>query len=154
MPGHLIARRYGYYSIRVNFERHFDLREAARRGRDADKLEPRKASIARRYFALALQHVNFDHLLVIRNGRKDETLFSWNRRVAVKQLGEQSAARLDAETERNHVKKYQVFHIACEHACLYGRADCDDFIRVDFNRRLTLKDFAHAADDDRRARLT
>src|SRR5262249_15141428 len=115
----------------VDFKGDFDLRKASRRRRNAYELELCEAAVARRNFALALKHVDFDHLLVIGDGGKHEALLCGNGRVAVEDLGEQTSACLDAERQRDDVEKDKVFDVAREDSRLNRRADCHDFIGVD-----------------------
>src|SRR5207249_4881763 len=130
------------------------LRQAARRGRNTDKLESSQTAVAGCYLALALQYVHFDDLLVIGDRCKYEALLRRYGRVAIKELGEQTSACFDAQRKRDHVQEDQVLNVSGEHAYLNGRADSNDLVGVDLDRRFTLKDFAHAIDDYRGAGLT
>src|SRR5262249_20335926 len=131
-----------------------DLRKASRRRRNAYELELCEAAIAGCNFALALKHVDFDHLLVIGDGGKHEALLCRNGRVAVEDLCEQTSAGLDAERQRDDVEKNRVFDVAGEASRLNRRADRHDLIGVDLYRRLAMKDLSHALNDDGRASLT
>ena len=53
-----------------------------------------------------------------------------NGGVALDELGEHAAQRLDAERQRRHVEQQHVLDLALEHAALDGRADGDHFVRV------------------------
>jgi len=57
--GGLVGSRNRNDAVGVHFERNFDLRDAARGGRDANQLKLAQASIAFRDFAFTLQDVNF-----------------------------------------------------------------------------------------------
>ena len=52
-------------AVRVDVERDFDLRHAARSGRNARELELADGLVVHREIALALQHVNLDGRLVV-----------------------------------------------------------------------------------------
>ena len=58
-------------AVGVDIEGHFDLRHAARRGRDAGELEAAQRLVVGGHFALALQHVDFDGGLAVRGGGED-----------------------------------------------------------------------------------
>src|SRR5437868_3402615 len=55
----------------------------------------------------------------------------WNGRVAVDQLGEHAAQRLDAERQRGHVEEQHVLDVAAQHAALDRGADRHDLVGVD-----------------------
>ena len=52
-------------AVRVDIERDFDLRNAARCGSDAGKLEPSQSLVVLCQFAFALQHMHFNARLSI-----------------------------------------------------------------------------------------
>ena len=56
-------------AVRVDAERHLDLRHAARRGRNAGELEAREAAVVGGHLALALEHVDRHEVLVVDAGR-------------------------------------------------------------------------------------
>ena len=80
--------------------------------------------------AFALQHVDFHARLVVRRGRKDFRFAGGNGGIALDQLGEHAAERLDAQRQRRHVEQQHVLDFALEHAALDAGADGHDFIRV------------------------
>ena len=84
-------------AVGVDFERNFDLRNATRRRRNADQFEFPEAAVAVAIFALALQDVDLDRRLIIDNGRKGQTVAQRNRRVALDNFGEQTAACFQAQ---------------------------------------------------------
>src|SRR6185295_14647250 len=84
---------------------------------------------------------------------KHETLLGWNRRVSIQNFGKQSAASFNSKRERDYVEQDQILNVAGQHADLDCGADCNDLVGIDFDRRLTLKDFADSPDDDRRSSL-
>ena len=62
-----------------------------------------------------------------------------------------AAGGLDAERQRGHVEQQHVLDLALEHAALDGRADGDDFVRVDALVRLLADELARGLDDLRHA---
>ena len=68
--------------------------------------------------------------LVIGRRGKGLALLGGNRRVAVNQLGEDAAQRLDAERQRRHVQQQHILDFAAQHAALHGRAHRYHFVRV------------------------
>src|SRR6185295_8647769 len=86
--------------------------------RDSDQLKLSERAIALRHFAFTLQHVNLDRRLVIDHGCKRKTVTQRNRGVALDDLREQPATRLETETERQNVEQHDVFDFAIQHAAL------------------------------------
>ncbi len=153
-----ILRRDVDDPVRVDVERHLDLRHAARRRRDADELELAERLVERRHLGLALEHVDLDRRLVVLGGREHLRLLRRDGRVALDQLREHAALRLDPERERRDVEKQDVLDLALEDARLDAGADGDDLVRVDALVRLLADDLldlvlhrrhaGHAADED------
>ena len=145
-------------AVGVDVEGDLDLRDAARRRRDADELELAQRLVEARHLALALEHVDLDARLVVLGGREDLALLGRDRGVALDELGEDAALGLDAETQRRHVEQQDVLDLAGEHAALDGGADGDDLVRVDalvglladelLDALLHGGDAGHAADED------
>ena len=108
-----------------------DLRHAARRRRDADQVEAAERAVVPRHLALALEHVDLDRRLVVRRGREDLALARRDRGVALDELGEHAAQRLDAERQRGHVEQQHVLDVAGEHAALDRGADRHHLVGVD-----------------------
>ena len=63
-------------------------------------------------------------------------------------FGHDTAQRLDAQRQRGDVEQEDVLHVAGQHAALNGRADGDDFVRVDALVRLLAEDSLHQLLDD------
>ena len=118
-------------AVGVDVEGHLDLRHAARRRRDADELELAERLVEGRHLGLALEHVDLDRRLVVLGGREHLGLLRRDRRVALDQLREHAALRLDSERQRGHVEEQDVLDLALEDAGLDGGADGDDLVRVD-----------------------
>ena len=117
-------------AVGVDVEGDFDLRHAARGGRDVRQMELADGLVVARQLAFALEHVDLHARLIVRGGGEDLRFAGRNGGVALDQLGEHAAQRLDAERERRHVEQQHVLDFALEHAGLDGRADGDDFVRV------------------------
>ena len=67
-------------AVGVDVERHFDLRHAARRRRQANQVEPSECPVVARQRPLALQHVDLDARLVVGRRRERFALARRNRR--------------------------------------------------------------------------
>src|SRR5436309_3493141 len=117
--------------IRVDIERHLDLRDACGRRRDAGEIEPTQAHVVPGHGSFALEHVDLDARLAVRRGREDLALARGDRRVPLDQLREDAAPRLDAEAQGGHIEQEDVFHLATEDRCLDRRAERDALHRVD-----------------------
>src|SRR5262249_738388 len=98
-------------------------------------------------------HVNLNRRLVIDDGRERATLTQRDRRVALDDLGKQSATSFKSQTQRQHVKQHDVFYFTTQHAALDRRAHRDHLVWVDLTRGLTSKDLLDGAFNDRRPRL-
>ncbi len=70
----------------------------------------------------------------------------------VDQRRHHAAERLDTERQRRHVEQQHVLDVALEDAALDGRADGDDFVRVDALVRLLAEELLHELLDLRHAR--
>ena len=117
-------------AVGVDVEGHFDLRHAARRGRDVRQVELADGLVVAGQLAFALQDVNLHARLIVRGGGENFRFAGGNGRVALDELGEHAAQRLDAERQRRHVEQQHVLDFALEHAALNGRADGHHFVRV------------------------
>ena len=84
-------------AVGVDVEGDLDLRNAARRRRNADQVELAKRLVVRRHFALALEDADRDGILVVVGGREGLALLGRNGRVAIDHPGEDAAQRLDAK---------------------------------------------------------
>src|SRR6185503_1197807 len=80
--GRLVLRGDVQDAVRVDVERDFDLRHAARSRRDAGQLELAERLVVFRHRALALRDVDFDRGLVIRGRRERLALARRDRGVA------------------------------------------------------------------------
>ena len=127
-------------AVGVDVEADLDLRDAARRGRDARELELAQRLVVGRHLALALQHVDLHAGLVVLGGREDLGLARRDRRVALDQLRHHAALGLDAEGERGDVEQEDVLDVAGQHARLDGGADGHDLVRVDAAVRLLARE--------------
>ena len=58
-------------AVGVDVEGDFDLRHAARRGRNALQVEAAQRLVVRRHFAFALEHIDGDGGLIVFGGRED-----------------------------------------------------------------------------------
>ena len=71
LAGRHVLGRHVHDPVCIDIEAHFDLRHTARRGRDANQVEPSQRPVVDRHFALTLEHVNRHGRLVVRRGRED-----------------------------------------------------------------------------------
>ena len=95
--GRLVAGRDVDDAVGIDVECHFDLCRAARRRRDADKIELPQQLVVCRKLAFPLKNANGDSRLVV--FRRGERLAAprRNRGVALDQLGHHATERLDAK---------------------------------------------------------
>src|SRR6185437_5818398 len=142
-------------AIGVDIEGDLDLRDAARRGRNADQVELAESAVLRRHRALALQHVDLDRGLVVGGGRVLLALAGGDGGVARNQDGVDAAQGFDAQRQRGDVEQEQVLDLARQHAGLHRRAHRDHFVGVHALVGLLLEqvldDLLHARDAGRAA---
>ena len=132
----LLHRRHVQNAIRVNVERHLDLRHAARHRRNAVQVELAQQVVVLRHRPLALEHLDQHARLAVRVRREDLRLLRGDRRVARNQHRHHAARRLQTQRQRRHVQQQQVVQLAAralaaQHGCLHCRAVCHGLIRVD-----------------------
>ena len=139
-------------AVGVDVEGDLDLRDAARRRRDAGELELAQRLVVLRHLALALQDVDLDRGLVVLGGRERLALARRDRRVALDELRHDAALGLDAERQRGHVEQQHVLDVAGEHAGLDRGADRDDLVGVDAAVRLLARELLDLLLDGRHAR--
>ena len=94
-PVALSLRGHVQDTVRVDVERDFDLRHAARRGRDTVQNELAQRLVVRRHRALALNDVNLHLGLPVRRRAEDLALLGRDRRVALDQRRRHAAQRFD-----------------------------------------------------------
>ena len=124
-------------AVGVDVECDLDLRNAARRGRNAGELELAQRPVLRGHRALALQDVNLDLGLDVGRGREGLGLLGGDGGVARDHAASpRRPASQSPERQRRDVEEQQILDFAGEHAGLHGRADGDDFIRIDAAMRL------------------
>ena len=75
--------------------------------------------------------MNLNRGLVISSGGEDLTLLGRDGGVAVDQLGEHAAHRLNAKRQRGDVQQQQALDVAAKHAALNRCADSDALVGVD-----------------------
>jgi hypothetical protein len=105
-------------AVGIDVERHFDLRHAARRGRNVGEMELADGLVVARQLAFALQHVISTPGWLSLAVEKISDL-----RVGIVVLRSISLVntppkRLDAERQRGHVEQEHVLDFALEHAAL------------------------------------
>ena len=145
-------------AVRVNVERDFDLRHAARRGGNADQVELTQQFVVGGHFAFALEHADGHSRLSVFGGREHLRFARRNGRVAVNQARKHAAQRFNTQRQRGHVQQQNVFDVAFQHAALNRGTQSHDFVGVDAFVRFAAEEFfddflnlghtGHAADQD------
>ena len=131
LAGAEIFRADVHDAVGIDVERDFDLRNAARRGREPFETEASERLVVARHLAFALEHVDVDRRLAVFGRREDLRLARRDRRVALDQFRLHAAERFEAERERGHVEQHDVVHFTGEHAGLNRGTDGHDFVGVD-----------------------
>ena len=109
LVGSQVLGRHMQDPVGVQIERHLDLRDAARRGRNPVQKELAQGHIVLRHRAFALQHVDFHGGLAVGRGGEDLRLLHRDGRIPVDQGRPHPAHRLDAERQRRHVQEKTFF---------------------------------------------
>ena len=125
LAGGQILGAHVHDAVRIDVERHLDLRHAARRRRDPGQVEPPERLHAGRHhrLGLSLQDVDLHGRLVVVRGREDLGLPRRDRGVPLDQLGEQSTLGLHAQRQGRDVQQQDVLHVALQDARLDRGAD-------------------------------
>ena len=118
-------------AVGVDVKAHFDLRHAARRGRNVGQVEAAERLVLRGLLALPLQHVNGHRRLIVVGGGEHLGLLGGNGGVLLDQHAHDLAQRLNAERKGRHVEQQHVLDVAGEHRRLDGRADGHRLVGID-----------------------
>ena len=143
LAARLIFRRHVHDAVRVDVERHLDLRQAARRRRNADEVELSQQFVVGRHLAFALEDADGNRGLIVFRGREGLAPLGRDRGVALDELGHDAAERLDPERQRRDVEQQDILDVALEDAGLDGSADRDHLVRVHALVRLPSEQFLH-----------
>ena len=130
-------------AVGVNIERNLNLRHAARRRRNAHQIKLTEQLVVGSHFALTLENTNGHRRLPVFRRRKNLRLTGRNGGVAVYQPGKHAAQSFNTERQRRNIQKQHVFNVAHQHAALNGRADGNDFVRVNAFVRVFAENFFH-----------
>ena len=117
-------------SIGIDVKGHFDLRQAAGSGFDAGELEVTEELVVGEERTLTLTDSDIHSRLIVSCRRENLGFFDWHGGVTLDHGGSTAALGLNRESERSHVEKENVLHIALEHPALNGRTDGDHFVGV------------------------
>ena len=141
-------------AVSVDIERNLDLRNAARRRRNAVEIEVAERLVVAGHLAVALENRDRNGGLIVGRRREDLGLLRGDRRVALDKRGENAAQGLDAERKRSYVEKENVLNFALQDAALDRRAHGNDFVGVNALVRLLVKETLRLLLNKRHARLT
>ena len=107
LAGALVLGRDVDDAVGVDVEGDFNLRHAARRRCNPVQDEAAQRGVVGGHIALALQNVDFHRGLPVCGGRINLALLHGDGRVAVDDLVEHAAERLDAQRQRRDVQQQQ-----------------------------------------------
>ena len=150
--GGQILRGYIDNSISVNVESHLNLRNSARRRRDAHQKELAQWPVVLSHGAFALEHMDLHRGLVIRRGRERLPAPRRDGRVALDELGEHAAQGLHPERQGRDVEQHHVAHVAGQHAALDGGAHGHHLVGIHPFVRFLTEQFADHLLDSRDSR--
>ncbi|EON15887.1 NAD-specific glutamate dehydrogenase [Cupriavidus sp. GA3-3] len=130
LAGRLVLGAHVQDAVGVDVERHFDLRRAARCGRNAFQVELAQQLVAGGHFTLALEHLDGHRRLVVVGGREHLRMLGRDGGVLGDHLGHHATQGLDPQRQRRHVQQQHVGTVARQHRALDRGADGHGFIRV------------------------
>ena len=140
-------------AVGVDIERNLDLRNAARRRRNAVEIKVTERLVVAGHLAVALEDRDRNGGLIVGGRREDLGLLRGNRRIALDKRGENAAQSLDAERKRSYVEKENVLDFALQDAALDRRAHGNDFVGVNALVRLLVEEALGLLLNKRHARL-
>ena len=149
----VVFRGHVQNAVRVNVERHFNLRNPPRCRRQSRQMEFPQRPVLRRHRTFALQHMHFHRRLTVRRRRKRLRLLRRNRRVPRNHRCRHAAQCFNRQRQRSHIQQQQVLHFALEHSTLNRRAYRHDFIRIHALVSFASKQFFYNRLDARHSRL-
>ena len=152
LAGAEVFRRHVHDAVRVDVERDLDLRQAARRGRNAHQVERAEKLVAARHLALALEDLDLDRRLIVGGRGERLRLARRDGGVALDELRHHAAERLDAERQRSDVEQEHVLDVAAENAALNRGADRHHFVGIHALVRLLAEVVLHDLLHERNAR--
>ena len=130
-------------AVGVNVEGDFNLRQAARRGRNAFQIELAQQFVAAGHLALALEDFDGHGRLVVVGRGEGLRVLGRDGRVLGDHLGHHAAQGFDAQGKGRDVKQQHVFAAAGEHLALNGGAHGHGFVGVDVLARLLAEELFH-----------
>ena len=147
-------------AVGVDEELDLDARQAGGHGRNAFEVEAGQGAAVLRHLALALHDVDGDVGLAVDAGGEVFGGGGGDGRVALDDLGDDSAEGFDAERKRSHVEEEHILGgrgAAFEDVRLHGCAEGDDLVGIEFGVRLfaalgEMEDLISEAADERNAR--
>src|SRR5262249_23180333 len=117
-------------------KRNLDLWHTPRRRWNPHQMELSESPVVTRHRTFALKYMHFNRGLVVGCSREDLRLPRRNRRIALDELGEDSAESLYAEAQRCDSEQQQTFDVPREAPRLDGCSDSHDLVRIDALVRL------------------
>ncbi|GER51585.1 NAD-specific glutamate dehydrogenase [Striga asiatica] len=131
----LILRHHIQYTVRIDVERHVDLRDTPGRRRDSGQLKFPEEVIVPRPRPLPLINLDEYTRLVIRVGRENLLLLSRDSRVPRDQNSHDTPSRLQTERKRRDVEQQKLLNFLVPFTRQNGRLHCgpvsDGLVRVD-----------------------
>ena len=151
LAGRLVLGGHVDDTVGVDVEGDLDLRNATRRRRNTFQVELTQFLVVCSHLALALGDADGHGVLIIVGRGEDLGLLGRDGRVALDQAGEDTTQRLDAQRQRGHVEKQDVFHVTLQDAGLDGGTHGNHFIRVHTLVRILAEEGLHGFLDFRHA---
>jgi hypothetical protein len=143
LPVPLSLARHVQDAVGVDVEGDLDLRQAARRRRNAFQVELAQQLVAAGHLALALVDLDGHGRLVVVGGGEGLRELGRDGGVLGDHLGHHTAQGFDAQRQRGHVEQQHVLAVAREHLALDGGADGHGLVGVDVLARLLAEELFH-----------
>jgi hypothetical protein len=148
--GRLLARGDRQQAVGIDLEGHADSRGAGDQRRNVAQLESRERTAVGNLLPLALDDVDRHRRLAVLERRELLRAGYGDRRIARHDLLDEAPHRLDPQRERNHIEQQPVIvpvAVAGERVRLHGRAQRDDFVRIEVRQRRLAEQFGNRAAD-------
>ena len=154
LAGSLVLRAHVQDAVRVDIEGHFNLRQSARRRRDAFEVELAEELVAFGHLTFTLIDLDRHGRLIVFSRREDLLMLRRDRGVALDHRGHHAAQGLNAEGKRGHVEQQHVAGVAGKHRTLNRSTDSHSLIRVHVLTRFLTEELLHHFLDTRHTGLT
>ena len=141
----LLLCSYRQQTIGIHLEGHTYARCARHHGRNATQGKAGEGAAIAHQFALALHHMDRHRGLAVFKGGEFLRHCSGNGRIAWNDFFHQAAIGFQSQRQRRYIKQqpFIIGFVACQHICLYRRAQSHHFVWIQIVQRGLTKKSGH-----------